>query len=181
MRFSPQLDRRHLLAGSLACLISTTGQSQARPGLSHDGGAFASRGIPPGTIVISLSRRRLFLTEGDGLAISYPVAVGRSGKAWSGWARIDGKHIQPAWSPPDEVKRDNPRLPSVIAGGAPNNPMGARALTLDRSEIAIHGTSRSMRASIGGAASYGCIRMLNEDVIDLFDRVQVGTRVIAVP
>ena len=88
--------------------------------------------------------------------------------------------MQPAWSPPAEVKRDNPRLPNVIAGGAPNNPMGARALTLDRSEIAIHGTTPSMRASIGSAASYGCIRMYNEDVIDLYNRVSVGTRVLAV-
>mgnify|MGYP003330409947 FL=1 len=86
----------------------------------------------------------------------------------------------PAWSPPAEVKRDNPRLPAVIPGGAPNNPMGARALTLDRREIAIHGTTAAMRASIGTAASYGCIRMFNEHIIDLFNRVSVGTRVLSV-
>lgn len=135
---------------------------------------------PAGVIVIKQSERRLYLTVGPGVAIRYPVAVGKAGMAWSGTARVDGKYVQPAWSPPASVKRDNPRLPDVIAGGAPNNPMGARALTLDREEIAIHGTSRSMRASIGTAASYGCIRMLDEDVIDLFARVSVGTPVLAI-
>ncbi|MDB5508342.1 MAG: ErfK/YbiS/YcfS/YnhG family protein [Hyphomicrobiales bacterium] len=135
---------------------------------------------PAGVIVIKQSERKLYLTMGQGMAIRYPVAVGKAGKAWSGPARVDGKYVQPAWSPPASVKRDNPRLPDVIPGGAPNNPMGARALTLDREEIAIHGTSRSMRGSIGTAASYGCIRMLDEDVIDLFARVPVGTPVLAV-
>jgi len=78
------------------------------------------------------------------------------------------------------VKQANPRLPNLIRGGSPGNPMGARALTLDRDEIAIHGTTNSMRASIGTAASFGCIRMYNEDVVDLFDRVSVGTTVLAV-
>lgn len=136
---------------------------------------------PAGTIVISQRQRKLYLTLGDGRAIRYPVAVGRSGKAWSGWARVDGKHVNPAWSPPAVVKRDNPRLPDLIPGGSPSNPMGPRALTLDRSEIAIHGTTASMRRSVGTAASYGCIRMYNEDILDLFDRVTVGTAVVAVP
>jgi lipoprotein-anchoring transpeptidase ErfK/SrfK len=135
----------------------------------------------PGTIVISQSQRRLFLVEGGGEVRTYRVAVGKAGKAWLGSARIAGKFVEPSWSPPADVKHDNPRLPNYIEGGAPHNPMGARALTLDRSEIAIHGTSRSMRASIGQAASYGCIRMLNEDVVDLFDRVRVGTPVVAIP
>jgi lipoprotein-anchoring transpeptidase ErfK/SrfK len=140
----------------------------------------AASGIGPGTIVISQSQRRLYLTQDDGLAISYPIAVGKMGKAWSGWARVNGKFVAPAWSPPAVVKRDNPRLPNVIPGGSPSNPMGAAALTLDRDEIAIHGTSASMRASIGSAASYGCIRMYNEDVVDLFQRVSVGTPVVAI-
>ena len=79
------------------------------------------------------------------------------------------------------MKRDNPNLPDIIPGGSPSNPMGPRALTLDRSEIAIHGTTQSMRRSIGSAASYGCIRMYNEDIVDLFDRVRVGTAVVAIP
>jgi lipoprotein-anchoring transpeptidase ErfK/SrfK len=131
-----------------------------------------------GTIVISQSARKLFLVTGPQSAIAYPVAVAKRGKEWSGFAKVDGKYVAPAWSPPDSVKRDHPELPDVIAGGSPHNPMGARAITLDRDEVAIHGTTTAMRASVGTAASYGCIRMYDEDVIDLFDRVSVGAPVI---
>lgn len=133
-----------------------------------------------GAIVISIGRKRLFFTLGEGRAIAYPVAVGRAGKAWTGAARIVSKQANPAWIPPAEVKRDDPHLPDFIPGGAPNNPMGPRVLMLDRAEIAIHGTTAAMRKSIGSAASYGCIRMYNEDVIDLFDRVRVGAPVLAI-
>lgn len=130
----------------------------------------------PGTIVVRTSERRLYFVLGNGTAIRYPVAVGKAGKQWQGYARIDGKHVEPAWSPPAEVRRDNPRLPDVIPGGSPKNPMGARALTLDRDEYAIHGTNRP--DSIGTYASYGCIRMYNRDIVDLFNRVRVGTPVV---
>jgi lipoprotein-anchoring transpeptidase ErfK/SrfK len=136
---------------------------------------FAER-VEPGTIVVRNAERRLYFVKGDGTAVSYPVAVGRPGKQWTGEARIAGKYVRPAWAPPAEIRRDNPRLPRVIPAGAPNNPMGARALVLDRDEYAIHGTNRP--ASIGTPASYGCIRMTNEDVIDLYGRVRVGTRVV---
>ena len=126
-------------------------------------------------------KRKLYLTLGQGRAIRYPVAVGRRGRGWTGWSRVQGKHVKPAWSPPAAVKRWNPRIPDIIPGGSPRNPMGARALTLTRSEIAIHGTTRSMRRSIGRAASFGCIRMFNEDVIDLYRRVSVGTPVVSLP
>ncbi|WP_230530493.1 L,D-transpeptidase [Microvirga roseola] len=132
--------------------------------------------VEPGTIVVRTKERRLYYVRGDGTAFRYRVAVGRPDKQWFGEARINGKHVRPAWSPPREVKRDNPRLPDVIPGGAPNNPMGERALTLDLDEYAIHGTNRPN--SIGTYASYGCIRMFNEDIIDLFDQVSVGTRVV---
>src|SRR5574337_550074 len=85
--------------------------------------------------------------------------------------------ILAAAPPPHMLRRDHPRLPNFIPGGAPNNPIGARAILLDRDDIAIHETTRAMRASIGTGASYGCIRMLNEDVIDLYDRVAVGASV----
>ncbi|WP_406855391.1 L,D-transpeptidase [Alsobacter sp. KACC 23698] len=137
-------------------------------------------GAERGSIVIRTAERRLYLPLGDGTALRYPVAVGKMGKQWHGAARIDGKYVEPAWSPPAEVKRDNPRMPNVIPPG-PRNPMGARALTLAGGEYAIHGTTRGMRASIGTAASYGCIRMYNEDVIDLFDRVAVGAQVYVTP
>jgi lipoprotein-anchoring transpeptidase ErfK/SrfK len=132
----------------------------------------------PGTIVISQKARRLYLVTGPETAIAYPVAVAKHGKEWSGYAKVDGKYVNPAWSPPESVKRDHPELPDVIPGGSPHNPMGARAITLDRDEVAIHGTSMTMRASVGTAASYGCIRMYNEDVIDLYDRVSVGAPVV---
>lgn len=152
------------------------------------GDAFAARDIvpynasvQPGTVVISARQRSLFLVVGDGTAIRYPVAVPKAGKEWSGYAHIDGKYVNPDWVPPAIVKHDHPELPNFIHGGSPHNPMGQRALTLDRNQVAIHGTTAKMRASIGTAASYGCIRMLNEDVVDLFERVSVGTPVVMSP
>jgi lipoprotein-anchoring transpeptidase ErfK/SrfK len=131
----------------------------------------------PGTVIVRTNERKLYYIVEEGGAIRYPVGVGRTGKQWQGRAEIDGKHVNPAWSPPEEVLRDNPRLPPVYPGGSPENPMGPRALTLSGGEgYAIHGTSRPH--SIGTFASYGCIRMFNEDIIDLFDRVSVGTEVL---
>ncbi len=133
---------------------------------------------PAGSILISQSSRKLYLILDSQRAIAYPVAVAKAGKEWTGSARVQAKYVEPAWSPPDSVRRDRPDLPDVVAGGSPHNPMGERAITLDRDEIAIHGTTMAMRASIGHAASYGCIRMLNEDMIDLFDRVAIGAPVL---
>lgn len=130
----------------------------------------------PGTIVIRSSERRLYYVLGNGTAVRYPVAVGRPGKQWFGAAQIDGKYLHPDWSPPADVKRDNPRLPNLIPGGSPRNPMGVAALTLNRGQYAIHGTNRP--GSVGTFASYGCIRMYNHDIADLFGRVSVGTTVV---
>ena len=131
---------------------------------------------PAGTIVVRTGERRLYYVMGDGRAIRYPVGVGKAGKQWTGQTRIDGKHMRPAWSPPPDVKRDNPRLPAVIPGGSPRNPMGEAALTLSGGTYAIHGTN--VPRSIGGNVSYGCIRMFNQDVVDLYSRVSVGTTVV---
>jgi lipoprotein-anchoring transpeptidase ErfK/SrfK len=133
-------------------------------------------GAPAGTIIVKTSERRLYYVIGQGQALRYPVGVGKSGKQWSGQSVIDGKYRNPAWSPPDEVKRDNPKLPNVIPGGSPRNPMGVAAMTLSGGEYAIHGTN--VPSSIGHYVSYGCIRMYNEDVADLFERVSVGTPVV---
>jgi lipoprotein-anchoring transpeptidase ErfK/SrfK len=130
----------------------------------------------PGTVVVRTSERRLYYVQSDGTAVRYPVGVGRAGKQWAGQTRIDGKHLQPAWSPPAVVKRDKPSLPDVIPGGSPRNPMGAAALTLSGGEYAIHGTNQPR--SIGGYVSYGCIRMHNSDVLDLYQRVSLGTTVV---
>jgi lipoprotein-anchoring transpeptidase ErfK/SrfK len=129
-----------------------------------------------GTVVVRTAERRLYYVLGDGRAIRYPVGVGRAGKQWSGTTRIDGKYVKPAWSPPAVVKRDKPSLPDVIPGGSPRNPMGAAALTLSGGEYAIHGTNAP--GSVGGYVSYGCIRMYNQDVVDLYSRVSVGTTVV---
>ncbi len=136
---------------------------------------------PAGTIIIKQSERRLYFTTGSGTAIRYPIAIGRAGKAWHGETFVQGKFVSPAWSAPWVVLRDHPKLSRVIPGGAPRNPMGAAAITLNLSEVAIHGTAASMRRSVGTAASYGCIRMYNEDVVDLYHRVEVGTPVVAIP
>jgi lipoprotein-anchoring transpeptidase ErfK/SrfK len=162
-------------AVAAAGLLLTLGLSQAE---ARERVPFAGPHVP-GEIVVRQSERRLYLVLGDGTALRYPVAVGKAGKQWAGRARINAKYHQVAWSPPASVKRDRPWIPDVIAAGDPANPMGARVLSLP-GEYAIHGTSASMRASVGSAASYGCIRMLNEDIIDLFDRVSVGTIVTVV-
>ena len=97
--------------------------------------------VSPGTIVVRTNERRLYLVIGQGHAVRYTVGVGRAGRQWSGQSFITGKHIRPAWSPPPDIKRDRPDLPSVIPGGSPANPMGVAALTLSGGDYAIHGTN----------------------------------------
>jgi len=129
-----------------------------------------------GTIVVRTNERRLYYVIGGGQAIAYPVGVGRAGKQWAGTSYINGMYTRPAWSPPAVVRHDHPNLPNVIPGGSPYNPMGVAAMSLAGGEYAIHGTNQP--GSIGHFVSYGCIRMFNEDITDLFGRVSVGTRVV---
>ncbi len=138
--------------------------------------SFNNPGYAAGTIVIRTSERRLYYVLGDGRALRYPVGVGKAGKQWSGTTSISGKHWQPDWAPPAVVKHDIPSLPNLIPGGSPKNPMGVAALTLSGVEYAIHGTN--LPRSVGGFVSYGCIRMYNEDVTDLYSRVSVGATVV---
>ncbi|HEY5131792.1 MAG TPA: L,D-transpeptidase, partial [Bradyrhizobium sp.] len=116
-------------------------------------------GFAPGTIVIKTSELRLYYVLDGGHALRFPVGVGRAGMTWTGNAQVEGKFVGPAWAPPAPIRRENPRLPKVIPGGAANNPMGAAALTLRGGEYAIHGTNRP--ELIGGFVSHGCIRMYN--------------------
>jgi lipoprotein-anchoring transpeptidase ErfK/SrfK len=132
----------------------------------------------PGTIVVETAARRLHLVLSRGQVISYPVAVGKPGKQWSGATSIAGKFIRPAWAPPAEIKAEQPGIPDVIPAGSPANPMGAAAMTLNGGEYAIHGTNNPK--SIGQFASYGCIRMHNRDILELYSRVEVGTPVVVV-
>lgn len=134
---------------------------------------------PPGTIVVRTAERRLYLVLGDGQAMRYKVGVGRADRQWAGKSYIVGKYLNPNWAPPAAVKRDRPGLPDFIPGGAPNNPMGVAAMTLSGGEYAIHGTNRPN--SVGGFVSYGCIRMYNPDIVDLYRRVQLGTPVVVLP
>jgi lipoprotein-anchoring transpeptidase ErfK/SrfK len=129
-----------------------------------------------GTVVVRTNARSLYYVLGGGKAVRYPVGVGRAGKQWSGTTFINNKMLRPAWVPPAIVRRDKPNLPSVVPAGAPNNPVGAAVLFLAGGERAIHGTNNPK--SIGGAVSYGCIRMFDADVLDLYDRVSFGTKVI---
>jgi lipoprotein-anchoring transpeptidase ErfK/SrfK len=133
-------------------------------------------GFRAGTIVVKTSERRLYYMIDSRHALRFPVGVGREGMRWSGHARVEGKYVWPAWAPPASIRRENPRLPKVIPGGSPRNPMGAAALTLRGGEYAIHGTNRP--GSIGGFVSHGCIRMYNRDIRTLYRLVDVGTPVI---
>jgi hypothetical protein len=159
------------LSATLAAGLMTVNPVQARPDMVGFRGDYS-----PGTIVVKTSERRLYLVLDQGRAVRYPVGVGKAGKQWAGTTQIDGKYRAPAWSPPAEVKRDNPSIPDVIPGGSPSNPMGVAAMTLAGGEYAIHGTNRP--GSVGGFVSYGCVRMYNEDITDLFERVSVGTPVV---
>jgi lipoprotein-anchoring transpeptidase ErfK/SrfK len=131
-------------------------------------------GYSPGTIVVRTSARSLYLVTDSGRALRYTVGVGRSGKQWFGTTSVVSKHIKPAWSPPAELRRGRPAF--IIPSGSPGNPMGAAALVLADNELAIHGTNNP--GSIGGYVSAGCIRMHNRDIMDLYGRVGVGTRVV---
>jgi lipoprotein-anchoring transpeptidase ErfK/SrfK len=131
----------------------------------------------PGTIVIDTPRKFLFLVQPSGRAIRYGIGVGRPGFEWSGVKTISRKAEWPGWTPPAQMMLRRPDLPSHMDGG-PDNPLGARALYLGSSLYRIHGTNEP--ETIGKSVSSGCIRMMNEDVIDLYNRVPVGTRVIVI-
>ncbi len=129
----------------------------------------------PGTIVVDTDKRFLYLVQPGGKAIRYGVGVGRDGFAWRGTQTVTRKAEWPDWRPPESMRRRQPELPRFMAGG-PNNPLGARALYLGNTLYRIHGTNEPH--TIGQAMSSGCIRMLNEDVKDLYERVRVGARVV---
>jgi len=133
---------------------------------------------PAGTIIVDTPHTFLYLTLGGGKALRYGIGVGRRGFTWSGVERISRKSEWPDWIPPAEMVARQPYLPRWVGGG-PGNPLGARALYLGSTDYRIHGTNDP--ASIGTQVSSGCIRMRNEDVIDLYRRVSVGTKVIVLP
>lgn len=133
---------------------------------------------PAGTVVIDTSNTYLYLTLGGGKALRYGIGVGRDGFTWAGTERVSKMKEWPDWFPPSEMIERQPYLPRMMAGG-PGNPLGARALYLGHTLYRIHGTNQP--STIGSFVSSGCIRLLNEDIEDLFSRVQVGTRVVVLP
>jgi lipoprotein-anchoring transpeptidase ErfK/SrfK len=136
------------------------------------------RSEPAGTIVIDTNNTYLYYVLGQGRAIRYGVGVGREGFTWSGVQSVSRKAEWPDWHPPAEMIARQPYLPRFVAGG-PGNPLGARAMYLGSSEYRIHGTNDP--TTIGKFVSSGCIRMTNEDVTDLFGRVNVGAKVVVLP
>jgi lipoprotein-anchoring transpeptidase ErfK/SrfK len=128
-----------------------------------------------GSIIIDTSERALYYVTGKGQAIRYGVGVGRQGFQWAGVNRISRKAVWPSWRPPALMRKRQPGLPVFMPGG-PRNPLGARALYIGSTLFRIHGTNE--RHTIGRAVSSGCIRLLNEDVIDLYNRVRVGALVV---
>jgi lipoprotein-anchoring transpeptidase ErfK/SrfK len=129
----------------------------------------------PGTIIVQTSERFLYVVQPNGRAIRYGIGVGRDGFQWQGLLRITRKQEWPDWTPPPEMIERQPYLPRFMAGG-PGNPLGARALYLGTTVYRIHGTNAPQ--TIGTAVSSGCFRLVNPDVIDLYDRIAVGTKVV---
>jgi hypothetical protein len=128
-----------------------------------------------GQIIVSFGDRRLYYTVGKGRAISYPIAIPKGEARWSGALRVSAKRVNPSWTPTAEMRRENPKLPAFVPGGHPRNPLGVRALYLGNTLYRIHGTDAPWL--IGQQVSKGCIRMHNGDVIDLYGRARIGTRV----
>lgn len=189
------ISRRVLLGASLFFLGSwkayghTTNRGERyrinTPGLSSIPRKYRKRkvrydtGYDAGTVVVDTGKRFLYLQLENGRAYRYGVGVGRAGFSWKGTARIGRKAKWPGWTPPAAMRRRQPYLPRHMPGGV-NNPLGARALYLYRGNrdtlYRIHGTNEPQ--SIGKALSSGCVRMINEDVADLYERVQVGAKVV---
>jgi len=160
--------------------LFTRGAPVARP--DNYGGSPQTRGMVsypsgerPGTVIISTRERRLYYIVGNGRAISYGIGVGRDGFAWSGVKTVSAKREWPGWTPPQDMLRRRPDLPRYMPGG-PDNPLGARALYLGSTLYRIHGSNEPH--TIGKAVSSGCFRMTNADVVDLYNRVRVGAKVI---
>jgi lipoprotein-anchoring transpeptidase ErfK/SrfK len=130
---------------------------------------------PPGTIVVHTSERFLYVIQGNGRALRYGIGVGRDGFQWQGLLKITRKQEWPDWTPPSEMIERQPYLPRFMAGG-PGNPMGARALYLGATIYRIHGTNQPQ--TIGSAVSSGCFRLVNPEIMDLYERIPVGTKVI---
>jgi lipoprotein-anchoring transpeptidase ErfK/SrfK len=154
--------------------VPTATEEQIDPALQRQG-VFFRTVEQPGTIIVYTSERHLYLVQGNNRALRYSVGVGRDGFQWAGLHRISRKAEWPDWTPPPEMISRQPYLPRFMAGG-PGNPMGARALYIGETVYRLHGTNQPQ--TIGSAVSSGCFRLVNNDIIDLYERVPLGTRII---
>jgi len=131
---------------------------------------------PAGTILVSFGDRRLYYMLGKGQAVSYPIAIPKPEARWAGVSFVSNKTVNPVWTPTEDMRRENPKLPAFMPGGHPRNPLGVRALYVGSTMYRIHGTDAPWL--IGEEVSHGCVRLLNEDIIDLFDRAKVGAKIV---
>jgi lipoprotein-anchoring transpeptidase ErfK/SrfK len=182
-----------LLAAPLPAVAQSMGQRyeptvpDVDPGIDHTArdadlppelrrtSVFYRSDYPPGTIIVNTADRFLYLVMGDNVALRYGIGVGRDGFQWGGIHKITRKAEWPDWTPPPEMIERQPYLPRFMAGG-PGNPLGARALYIGTTVYRIHGTNAP--ETIGQAVSSGCFRLVNDDIIDLYSRVPVGTKVV---
>jgi lipoprotein-anchoring transpeptidase ErfK/SrfK len=164
----------NLSIGDQPGLVPDSADEQLSPELQRQMVSYRTNEAP-GTIIVQTSERFLYVIQANGRAIRYGIGVGRDGFQWQGLLRITRKQEWPDWTPPPEMIERQPYLPRIMAGG-PGNPLGARALYLGNTVYRIHGTNQPQ--TIGTAVSSGCFRLVNADVIDLYDRIPVGTKVI---
>ena len=182
MQFAPRILRSAACAALAALLLMPAAKPASAQGFFDflwSGGSRETTSFPasyqPRQIIVSFGDRKLYWVHQRGEAISYPIAVPREKSRWSGVTKVSSKPVNPGWTPTPEMRRENPKLPAHVPGGHPLNPLGVRALYLGSSMYRIHGTDAPW--TIGTAVSKGCIRMYNEDVLDLYPRVPSGTRV----
>ena len=181
----PRIVQRAVVAVTLAfgtMVLAATAQAQSWDwggGSTVGGGGATTVRFPTqygrGQLIVSFGDRRLYHVTAPGQAISYPIAIPRAQSRWQGTMTVSDKRVNPSWTPTPTMIRENPRLPTWVPGGHPLNPLGVRALYLGSSAYRIHGTDAPW--TIGQPVSKGCIRMYNKDVIELYNRVPVGTRV----
>lgn len=179
----------YIKAACFAAAVSTmtifssgTTQAQSFWGGSYGANSVSDRRVvafpkrhAPGQLIVSFGDRRLYHIVSKGKAISYPIAVPRAQSRWQGVERVSYKKVNPTWTPTPEMRRDNPKLPRVVAGGHPRNPLGNRAIYLGSTLYRIHGTDAPW--TIGKNVSRGCIRMHNAHVAELYNKVRTGMKV----
>jgi lipoprotein-anchoring transpeptidase ErfK/SrfK len=155
--------------------VDNTGRAGAVDSVYRPQPVFYRTHEQPGTIIVNTADRFLYLVQGNNRAMRYGVGVGRDGFQWGGIHKITRKAEWPDWTPPEEMIARQPYLPRFMAGG-PGNPMGARAMYIGTTVYRIHGTNAP--DTIGHAVSSGCFRLVNDDVVDLYERVPVGTKIV---